>query len=119
MRTAVAAYERARGVVELVQGLGAADQGEIDSNRVAVNLNLAAAHLALKASKGVGVLGGQAGREVGRVGQRARHPADLPTEATGELRAGIHVPCATPRPWQRYPKLHHVPTKPPRPAKPP
>jgi tetratricopeptide (TPR) repeat protein len=45
---ALAHYERARAVVELVRGLSRADQAEVDVNRVAVNCNLAAVHLAAK-----------------------------------------------------------------------
>ncbi|KAI7845680.1 hypothetical protein COHA_000794 [Chlorella ohadii] len=41
-------YERALSVVELVQGLSRADQAEVDVNRLAVYLNLAAVHMAQK-----------------------------------------------------------------------
>ena len=41
-------YERAKSIVDLVQGLGLAEQQEIDSNRVLTLLNLAALFLATR-----------------------------------------------------------------------
>jgi tetratricopeptide (TPR) repeat protein len=41
-------YERAKAVVDFVQALSRADQAEVDVNRVAVELNIAAVHLATK-----------------------------------------------------------------------
>ncbi|PRW44423.1 Peptidyl-prolyl cis-trans isomerase D [Chlorella sorokiniana] len=41
-------YERAAAIVELVQGLSRADQAEVDINKVAIYLNLAAVHMAQK-----------------------------------------------------------------------
>ena len=45
---AVRQYERALSIVELVVGLSSADQKEVDVNRIAAHLNLAAAHMALR-----------------------------------------------------------------------
>lgn len=41
-------YERARSIVELVQGLSRVDQAEVDVNRVAVECNIAAVHLSTR-----------------------------------------------------------------------
>lgn len=41
-------YARARSIVELVKGLSRADQAEVDVNRVLVDCNIAAVHLATK-----------------------------------------------------------------------
>ena len=43
-------YERALGIVELVVGMSGHDQKEIDKNRIATYLNIAAVHLAQKNS---------------------------------------------------------------------
>ncbi|KAL4428099.1 hypothetical protein ABPG75_002188 [Micractinium tetrahymenae] len=47
-KTALHHYERAQAVVEYVQGLSRADQAEVEVNKVAVYLNLAAVYLALQ-----------------------------------------------------------------------
>ena len=41
-------YERAKGILDLIQGQGAAEQEEIDVNRIKILLNMAALHLATR-----------------------------------------------------------------------
>lgn len=45
-------YERAKAVVEFVEGLSRADQAEVEVNKVAVYLNLAAVHMATQVPQG-------------------------------------------------------------------
>ncbi len=47
-RGALRLYHRAAAIVDFVRGLSRADQAEVDVNKVAVHLNIAAAHMALK-----------------------------------------------------------------------
>ena len=41
-------YDRARSIVEYVRGAGTGDQAELDANRVAVDLNIAAVCIAIR-----------------------------------------------------------------------
>lgn len=41
-------YERAKSILDIIQGQGAAEQDEIDANKVKVLLNMAAVYLATK-----------------------------------------------------------------------